>query len=217
MFAGNRFKTLLVATALSAAALMGSTAGAATIKLTGTSNVTGDDQAVGSFASGKLSGTITAGCDYGTTDPKCDGVDSGAHDQVPTIQITRNGLGVDSTDDGKTSKKLDPSNQGEFLTFTFATPVDLLGINLAGFDTGSESYDLYINGALYAEDSSASLRSTSITGVTSLTIAASTGSFKVKGIKAVPSLAPVPLPAAGLMLAGALGGIGLAKRRRRRA
>jgi hypothetical protein len=215
MFGQSGFRAVALATLLSAASLMGSTAGAATIKLTSTGNATGDDQAVGSFSSGTLSGTITAGCDYGTANPRCDGVDSGAHDQVPTIQITKNGMGVDSTDDGKNSTKLDSSNQGEFLTFTFAAPVDLLGINLAGFDSGSESYDLYINGALYADDSSASLRSTSITGVTSLTIVASSGSFKVKNIKAVPALAPVPLPAGGLLLAGALGGIGLARRRRR--
>lgn len=212
MFGRNGLKTFALAATLATAGLAGSGAAAATVNLGTGGDATGDGSNTGSFSSGGVTGTISAGCGFYGSDTDCD-LSSAA--DTPTIQITANGMGVQSDHD-LLNNQIDSANNGEYLTFTFDTTVSLLSVDFAGFNPSVDNYDIYINGALYVNSGTADPLTGPINGVTSLTIVAGgdcgCDAFKVKSF-----VAAVPLPAGGLMLAGALGAVGLVKRRRRRA
>ncbi len=209
----NSLKAIAMATALSAAALIGSAATASTVSLTTGGDATGSGSPTGSFSSGGISGSIAAGCGYTGFDVNCTG--GGGAFTTPTITIGTAGMGVASVND--TNNQLDATNNDEFLTFTFTSAVNLFGIDFSLFGIG-DSYDLLINGTLYASSQTTDPWATEIDNVTSFTIASTgTGTFRIGSfdVEASSGASTVPLPATGLLLMGALGGLGLSRRRRK--
>ena len=218
MFGATALKAFVIGAAVTALPLIGSVASAATVDLTTGGNITGDGATTGTFSSGGITGTVAAGCGYAGYDTNCDHVGPFSD---PKIQTTLLGTGVSSFLD--ISNQLDTTNNGEFLTFTFDTVVNLLSIDFGAF-AGKDAYDLLINGVLYASGSSTDPWVTEIDNVTSFSVAAvGMGKILDPGFTltsftavAVP-VAPVPLPAAGLLMLGGLGALGAAKRRRTQA
>lgn len=104
----------------------------------------------------------------------------------------------------------------EFLVFTFASAVKLSSILFGNVD-GNDDWDLWIdNGTGFAQvafDSDLNPYLFNDAVVTSLRIGADglNDNFRVKELNAV---AAVPLPAAGFLLIGALGGLAAMRRRK---
>lgn len=133
------------------------------------------------------------------------------------------GLGVVGTPDTQ-GPQIDgfPVLSAEFLTVTFDWAVNLLAFALADTDNGilgvgADQYDISINGQSFSSGLTA--LATNLVNrnyVKTFTIRAS-GSFvgdlddfKLSAI----TVAPVPVPAAGLLLVGALGGLAALRRRK---
>lgn len=139
-----------------------------------------------------------------------------------------NGAGLGVCKDINGSKQCDPSNDdnityGESVTLTFGTEYDVSDIVFRaeghGFLTTSQTLLYSIDGGAYIQSSFNALDDLSFAGVTSI-------SFKYddKGtnaeqfyISSMVVTAPVPVPAAGLLLLGGLGGLAALKRRRKAA
>lgn len=202
----------LSASIIAAAALLGaSAASAATVTFTGPnragpSGTTSGDIAVGYVASASA-------------------YDSLGFNSIPaTVTQTAAGLGVNSQaygfPDGNPNQ-IDgrPVTTGEALTITFDYAVDLDSFTLGLFNPGIDDYTIYINGALAGVGATAT--NGGFEDVTSFTIQAN-GVLFLDGLGAGNdaftlasfSVSSVPLPAGAGLLAGALGLLALARRRK---
>ncbi len=184
----------------SVAALMATGAHAAVVDLTTGGDVTSLGT-LGSFDDGMLTGSIDPWRAGGFTD---------------FLTQTSSGLGVTGAFD--TSGALD-GFVDESITFSFGFAVNLISVTFARFGRHDDA-DIYVNGSLVADDSSANpyLFGASGLGASSFKIGADgfLDNFRVKSFE-YEKIAAVPLPAGGLLLIGALGGLGALRRRKKAA
>lgn len=146
---------------------------------------------------------------------------------LPLGQITQNqrGLGIKRTplDDIREINGPIVVGRGELLTFDFSREVRITGVTFGGVDRDDDA-DIFVNGSIFAED--LKLQNGEIDGLftsggliassigfgadTALTALREKGDdFRVKSI----TVSAVPVPTAGLLLLGALGALGVARRR----
>lgn len=138
-----------------------------------------------------------------------------------TLVQSGSGLGVTRfLDSNPTQVDGSPLLTSEYITFSFAWAVNLLGFDLLGVD-GNDNYDISINGGSFVNGLTALLsNAVGVNNVTSFTIRASGTAFHDGllgndefSLKSV-NVASVPVPAAGLLLLGALGGLSALRRRK---
>lgn len=213
----SRLRTLAAASVVAMMAFCAPSALAATVDLTSGGDATGHNNHTGTFLSGGIAGTITAGCDFVTSNGVDTDCDLSSSSDTPRIRISNDGMGVKS-DHNTSDSELDSANSGEFLTFVFNTAVNLLNIDFSSLG-GSDRYSLIINGLVHAVNQSADPWTTDIANVSSFSVISTSGKFYVKNFEAttyVGAVPAVPLPAALPLLAAGLGALGFAGARRKR-
>ncbi len=202
-------KKHLAIVALTLAALFASNAQAATYNLAG--------------SGGNLGGTedFTATVGTGPTMTATAGADVLLVNIPATLVQSASGLGVTRFLDGNpTQVDGSPLLTSEYITFSFAWAVKLLSFDLLGIDS-NDNYDISINGGGFVNSLIAlTSNPVGINNVTSFTVRASgtlfqdgfpgNDEFSLKSV----NVASVPLPAAGLLLLGALGGLSALRRRK---
>lgn len=200
-------KKHLAIAALTMAALFASNAQAATYNLAGGAGNLGSS--AGFTATGGPTMTATAGADVLSIPISATLVQSG------------NGLGVTRfLDSNPTQVDGSPLLTSEYITFSFAWAVKLLSFDLLGVDS-NDNYDISINGGSFMNSLTA--LASNVVGVNNVnffTVRASgtlfqdgflgNDEFSLKSV----NVASVPLPAAGLLLLGALGGLSALRRRK---
>ena len=135
-------------------------------------------------------------------------------------EVTRNsgGLGVDShfLDGGS----VDGSFRNDLITLTFDTVVHFTSVLFSSWGPG-DSFDLFLDGALVEpeERSADSSGFYSLAGLTGMSIsfgadAGLLGSFDSYRVSEL-EVAPVPLPAAGFLLLGGVGGLAMLRRKKK--
>ena len=149
----------------------------------------------------------------GTVTPDC----SDFITSVVSCEITRgtDGLGVYTDRKKKLFDDTDSDVDGqgdEWLTFTFDTAVKLFSMTFGDQD-GDDQWDVFVNNILVGNNSSANPYFFGWQEATSVSVRANGNddSWRVTSL----TVAPVPLPAGGILLLTALGGLGVAARRRK--
>lgn len=198
------FKQVMMAGAAAAGIAMASEASAATFY---------------DFRSTDASGTAES-LDFGLFDVRSDASDLGVH-RPSKVSYGAFGLGVASLMDTNPTE-IDGFSAGaaEWLTVTFDYAVRLNNFTLARMENGDD-YAYSINGGALTQ-STLAFNEVAANNVFSLSIfaqgtvsdgVAGIDDFTLKGIE----VAAVPVPAAGLLLAGGLGLLGAVRRSRRAA
>lgn len=187
-------KKLLATTAVATMFATAATA-ATTVDLTTGGDVTSLGS-LGSFSSGHVSGSIDPWRYGWSTD---------------YLTQTSGGLGVSGFWDS--SAQLD-GLVDEAITFSFDKSVRLMSVTYSYFGWGDDA-DVYVNGAMVANDSTVNPYLFGNTIASSFTIGADgwTDNFRIKSF----TVAAVPVPAAGFLLLGGLAGLGLVGRKRKKA
>ncbi len=202
-------KKHLAIAALSLAAVFASNAQAATYNLAGSGGNLGGSEGFAATVGTGPTMTATAGANVLTVGIPASLVQSAA------------GLGVTRFLDGNpTQVDGSPLLTSEYITFSFAWAVKLLSFDLMGIDA-NDNYDISINGGGFINSLTALTSNlVDINNVNFFTIRASGTAFQDGflgndefSLKSV-NVASVPLPAAGLLLLGALGGLSALRRRK---
>ncbi|MCG6901627.1 MAG: VPLPA-CTERM sorting domain-containing protein [Rhodobacter sp.] len=207
----KKIKKLGIAAAI-ALGLFASSASATTVNLVSGADLTGSDVNTRSFATGGVAGTVSAGCSLNVVANNCDHSDL---QSTPKLTLGIYGLGVKSN--GAPSSQVDSSNGGEFVRFAFASAVNLLNFKFSTFGING-LYDLVVNNVLYGSGLSGDWAG-SITDVNSFTVIATGGRFRMGSFEAQssnnnPQVSAVPLPASGILLVAAIGGLFASRRRK---
>lgn len=189
------------ASALAAVAAVALSGGAAQA-VTFTFDTVAANQSSVYFTQDGLGFTVTAGVGLGT----------------PYVTQESDGLGVYTDRTGRifddTDSDVDGQPGTEYLLFTFDSAVKLVNV-LFGDADNDDDWDVIVDGELIANDVDDNPFYFAYREATTLKVRADglNDSWRVQSLQ----IAPVPLPATGLMLVGALGGLGLLRRRRKAA
>lgn len=146
-----------------------------------------------------------------------------------SVDVTQDADGLGATWDGIFTSDSDPNLDSfvyEILTFSFTPNVKLGSVAFSLFDVPGDDYTLKVNGVEIAsgvndnpynfgwvEAGSFSIQAVFGDDPTLETLSGLYDSFRVQSI----TVAAVPVPAAGLMLVGALGGMAAYRRRQKKA
>lgn len=202
-------KKHLAIAALTLAAVLASNAQAATYNLAGGGgNLGGSEDFAATVGTGPTM-TATAGADVLLAN-------------IPASLVqSAGGLGVTRFLDGNpTQVDGSPLLTSEYVTFNFAWAVKLLSFDLLGIDS-NDNYDISVNGGSFMSGLTAlASNPVGVNNVAFFTIRAS-GTLFQDGILGNDefslnsvNVASVPVPAAGLLLLGALGGLSALRRRK---
>lgn len=206
----RHFKSMALIALLSAS---GAPAMAVTFDLTGS----GPTEPSKTFTQGGVSVTVTA-------QSFVDATNTIVANPFGAVTQNANGLGVQGSRFDRFPEITGPALGifGELMTFTFSKPVRNLSAMFGEVD-GDDDADVFVDGSILVEDIALSnggtnmlaapsdlvARSISFGADAALAIFGGGDDFRVTSISATV----VPVPAAGLLLAGALGALGVARRR----